>query len=1336
MRQHRLVMGNRFTKIEPPLSGIVARKAEETFSIEQEDGEFWHGFDRQSSTIFTGLVPFFVKFAKKYNVETMLVDRRQKPEGKPFKSNWTMRDYQEPAVQKMVEVGRGMLSAGTGSGKCLHPSSMVFTGNGLLSLEEIAEDHALRPGDSAWVGETVASLGGRKRVATSVYSDGVRSIKKVTLVDGIEIMGTTTHKLLCADESGEERFVPIGELSPGDYVCLSRGDELWGDDTWANRQMIDFEEHYEYGQSRRIKTPPMNNDVAYFMGALVADGSTSKNASGRPVSLCIHKNDKDYLSQLKNIAEEQFGVSAYIHSYENTCSYVAVSSQALCDLFKSLGVSMKNAHEKVVPRCIRTGSREIVLSFLRGLVDGDGCVESNQISYSSSSKALADTVQLLLLNFGIVVNRRMKETYCNDHYVLSMSGEAALQFVETIGFTKSDKREKAERLSAEIKKRKRNTNKDVVPHAGAVVAEIVEHVRESGHYANRFFGDSFETIRSYFRTDNSRRMPSYNSIEKLIRTCEEKGIGHIDAVERLRDILDASYYYSKVESIEESGDSLVLDLTVPDTHCYVANGIVSHNTSIALTTFCRIGAKGLVIVPTQIIWGQFIKTAIKMFLKDGEKLPKNFDDYSTKKAWQWAKGKTRCDIGIIGQSDWEPGFLTIAISAALDGSKRSREFLKSVEFFYADECFHPKTRVLLPGGERQTIKELVDAKYDGPVVCWDEANERYTEANVIGWVKKKPTHPMVRVSFGRVGAVSCTDNHEFLTLDGWREAKDLRQGDMIIAAPDFVDPKPLLSEEATQVAIASSFGDGCIMRPHNRSLGARLCWTHGLKQEDYMHYKMRFFETIGTGTEEAVSGYTGGPLVRGRTGTCAELEAIEAMTEVEKAERLDALGLAILYLDDGSRSNCVKYTCKNGDVHHYTDYHVMRISTYSLSNEAIQVIIDKLADLGVEARRHDGKKGPTIYIPNSSTRRFSEIIREHVPPSMEYKLHPDHRGYFVDRSGDCKPSSEARYLVVRNVQPRKSCEYVYCLEVEGHHNFIANSVVAHNCHHLAADTWFDAMMRTNAYYRFGGSGTVLRTDGQDMKLFAPTGPILYTITTSELIRAGWLAKPIIKMIRCPAPGIGTPTKWADYYRANVAYGSDRTSATVALLRQSVKRNIKTLCIVGWDEHAANLLSRIQYDERRYIDYVKSGHGKKAIQEAIERFATGEVRVLMATTLLSEGYDLCSIDRLIRASGMESFIKVTQETGRVLRINNAPQIGVQTEVYDFYDMDGGGPLTKHSQSRLEAWQSEEEFSVSVVDTWMQMSLEDQLSAAYSDYEPQFEREGMPEASDRVTDLLWN
>lgn len=398
-------------------------------------------------------------------------------------------------------------------------------------------------------------------------------------------------------------------------------------------------------------------------------------------------------------------------------------------------------------------------------------------------------------------------------------------------------------------------------------------------------------------------------------------------------------------------------------------GTGSGKTIVALETFARVGVRGVIIVPTQIIWGQFLKTAVKMFLSDGEELPEDFDDYSTKKAWQWAKGKTKCDIGVIGQGEWEPGFLTVAISAALDGGSRSRKFLKSVEFLYADEG-----------------------------------------------------------------------------------------------------------------------------------------------------------------------------------------------------------------------------------------------------------------------------------------------------------------------------------------------------------------------HHLAANTWFNAAMRSNAYYRFGGSGTMLRTDGQDMKLFATTGPVVYTITTSELIRKGWLAKPIIKMVQCESDGLGTPTDWANYYRVNVVYGTQRTDIILALLRQSIKRNIKTLCLFGWDEHATNILARIYSEERCYIDYVKSGFGKAQIQEAIERFASGEVRVLMATTLLSEGYDLCSIDRLIRASGMKSFINITQETGRVLRVEDAPQVGVRTEVFDFYDLDGG-PLEEHSEERLKAWQSEEEFDVAVIDSWRQMSFEDQMTASYEAYGGPMP-EDPPEMSDRV------
>jgi len=263
---------------------------------------------------------------------------------------------------------------------------------------------------------------------------------------------------------------------------------------------------------------------------------------------------------------------------------------------------------------------------------------------------------------------------------------------------------------------------------------------------------------------------------------------------------------------------------------------------------------------------------------------------------------------------------------------------------------------------------------------------------------------------------------------------------------------------------------------------------------------------------------------------------------------------------------------------------------------------------------------------------------------------------------------------------------------------------------------------------------MLRTDGQDAKLFAVAGPVIHEITTSSLIEKGWLAKPRIKMVKCNAPRIGSPTKWAEYYRANILYNKTRTKITLELIANSIETNTKTLCLVAWDEHAKNLLSRISLDARRHIEYIKANFGKKRIRKAISRFASGEVRVLIATPLLSEGYDLCSIDRLIRAAAMKSFIKVTQETGRVLRIEDPPKVGVTTEVWDFYDNDGGGPLSHHSRERLEAWRQEKEFDVEVVDNWAQSSMKDLWELGYVQVDSKTASEG-DEPSRNVRKIDW-
>jgi len=250
-------------------------------------------------------------------------------------------------------------------------------------------------------------------------------------------------------------------------------------------------------------------------------------------------------------------------------------------------------------------------------------------------------------------------------------------------------------------------------------------------------------------------------------------------------------------------------------------------------------------------------------------------------------------------------------------------------------------------------------------------------------------------------------------------------------------------------------------------------------------------------------------------------------------------------------------------------------------------------------------------------------------------------------------------------------------------------------HHLAAKTWFSMLEQSEIYYRFCGSGTAYRTDGQDIRLFANTGPIIARTTSSELIELGYLAKPNIKMIRVDGIGYGSPAEWALYYKNNVLYNYERSCIARSIIAKCLIEKKKTLVLVAWEEHAEEILSGIPAEIIDKIGFVCSRLGKKTIRETLAAFAAGELDVLFATTLLSEGYDLCSIDCLIRASGMQSPIKVTQETGRVLRIKNPPRLGVEVEVWDFFD-DDGGVLTRHSNRRKKTWQREPAFNVQVID----------------------------------------
>ena len=245
-----------------------------------------------------------------------------------------------------------------------------------------------------------------------------------------------------------------------------------------------------------------------------------------------------------------------------------IASSGLYLLLERLGLSLGAAHTKRIPQAILAAPEPIVASFLSGLFDADGTVERRDgvVTFSTVSSRLAQEVQTLLLNFGVVAARGIKRGRYQGqvHYSerLTITGVEAERFDALIGFRLERKRRLRKLKTA-------NTNVDVIPFLAASITTAVRSTTLS-HKDHKVFDD-------YRR---GRRKPSYPQLEYLAALLEERGASTI-SLHPLKEILSQQLLFLEVTEIAPS-HAHVYDLTVPETHSFVANGFVNHNTYLAV----------------------------------------------------------------------------------------------------------------------------------------------------------------------------------------------------------------------------------------------------------------------------------------------------------------------------------------------------------------------------------------------------------------------------------------------------------------------------------------------------------------------------------------------------------------------------------------------------------------------------------------------------------------------------------------------------------------------------------------------------------------------------------
>jgi superfamily II DNA or RNA helicase len=276
--------------------------------------------------------------------------------------------------------------------------------------------------------------------------------------------------------------------------------------------------------------------------------------------------------------------------------------------------------------------------------------------------------------------------------------------------------------------------------------------------------------------------------------------------------------------------------------------------------------------------------------------------------------------------------------------------------------------------------------------------------------------------------------------------------------------------------------------------------------------------------------------------------------------------------------------------------------------------------------------------------------------------------------------------------------YVYNIETERTHTYIANGFVVHNCHHIANNKTFDVLMEIPGWHRYGVSGTPLdRGVLNDLKLIACTGPVLTEMTNAELIDDGWSAKPIIHVHEIDdVPLLSYDGKSAmdeDYVFDDLLYQEAYDKLIVDNPnRNAVARDValkayhdgkSVLIIVRRISHGRHLVAGVC--RAGVLGVFVSGSSSMAERsQALSLLGSGQPCIVVATNIFDEGVDVPSLDVVVLACGGKSHIKLLQRIGRGLRRKEGANV---VHIHDFMDVQNKH-LLNHAEGRLDVYEKED------------------------------------------------
>lgn len=301
------------------------------------------------------------------------------------RSQITLYDYQEIAVQKMLKSKNGVLISKAGSGKGHPLDTVLYTPTGKVRLGDLK------------IGDKLIGSNGKPITVTNIFDRGKLDTYEVTFTDNTFIECDGEHLFNFQYKTERDRYLDI----------------------WHTLSVLELKEKIEK-ENKSCSIPIVkpvefeHKDVeidAWLLGVLIGDGGLTQN------QIRISNSEEDIIKKiiqrlpdtdkLKHLCKNDYVILKKEKGKEKTS---ILKSLIKYDLFG------KHSYEKHIPDEYKYNDINTRLEILRGLIDTDGSVERNrhEITITTTSKKLAlDIIEIVqsLSGTAKMSTRHTKYTY-------------------------------------------------------------------------------------------------------------------------------------------------------------------------------------------------------------------------------------------------------------------------------------------------------------------------------------------------------------------------------------------------------------------------------------------------------------------------------------------------------------------------------------------------------------------------------------------------------------------------------------------------------------------------------------------------------------------------------------------------------------------------------------------------------------------------------------------------------------------------------------------------------------------------------------------------------------